>query len=172
MAVEWYKATDPQGNPLPGVQVSQKTAPGWCGENPVSGFADSQGIVSLDPGCPFGASGTWAASAPGYQSQSGTWNNNGFENKDNPVVITMRNTATADPSGNCPWGYTKDPTTGDCVKQSSPNYFANVMSWIKQNWLLLIVLLAAIAFIVLLFYNPSFFSGKLRISKAGVTATK
>jgi hypothetical protein len=145
-----YTATDETGTPLAGVHVSQKTVGGWCAANTQDGYTDASGKVTLDNGCIFPSDVNWTAEAPGYQSQSGKqsipFGGSGNVNVSMPHIVSTI-------LGQCPPGYVQD-SSGNCVQAASANILQLALDFIKNNWLLILVLVAAAAVLALLFFRP------------------
>jgi hypothetical protein len=145
-----YTATDENGTPLAGVHVSQKTVGGWCAANTQDGYTDASGKVTLDNGCIFPSDVNWTAQAPGYQSQSGhasiPFTGSGSVDISMPYVVSSI-------GGQCPPGYVQD-SSGNCVQIAGSNWLQLAFDFVKNNWLLILVLVAAAAVLALLFLRP------------------
>jgi hypothetical protein len=150
MGVVNYTVTDENGTPLAGVHVSQTTVGGWCAANTQDGYSDASGKVSLDNGCIFPSDVNWKAEAPGYQTQSGKqsvpFTGGASVNVAMPHIVSTI-------LGQCPPGYVQD-SSGNCVQAASANILQLAFDFIKNNWLLILVFVAAVAVIALLFIRP------------------
>jgi hypothetical protein len=166
VTVNTYIVTDASGTPLSGVQVAQQNKAGWCGANPVNGFTDSSGKLSLDNGCYAGATGTWTASAPGYETQSGTFNAPWPGGAKVPVAMSA--VAASPIAGVCPPGYVDQ--NGECVQAASPNFLALLGSTIKDNWLLIVVLLVVVALVAAMLWKPKSFASAVGAVQGGAPA--
>jgi hypothetical protein len=141
-----FTVRDATGNAIAGANVSMTTAPGWCSGNTVQGSTDQSGNVTLDNGC-FSSSGvTYKVTAVGYEESDGTaqlvWPG------PTQVNVTLNAVQGTGPGGLCLPGYVNQ--NGQCVQASVTNW----LSWVENNWLFVLLIVAIVIFVLVIFLNP------------------
>src|SRR5579875_922377 len=143
-----FSVTDNQGNPIEGAEISIQINTGPCAGSKATGYTNASGAAAVDDGCYFPSTVAYTVSAIGFQPQSGTAN--GWGGAHTVQVALPRITEPG--AFGCPQGYVN--INGQCVQASATNLLQNLLSAIKNNWLLILVLLFGVVFAFLLLWRP------------------
>jgi hypothetical protein len=142
-----FTVRDATGNPIAGANVAMTSSAGWCNGNTVDGATDSNGNVQLDNGCWSSSSVTYSVSAVGYQSKTNQTAQLVWPGP-TQINVTLNAVQGQGPGGLCLPGYVNQ--NGQCVQASGTNW----LSWLENNWLFVLLIVAVIIFILVTFLNP------------------
>jgi len=165
MTTIYGKVTDPDGNPLSGVQIKGHYSCGSLGfigggGNNLYTTTDSDGNWQYDTTCLFGGSATVQFIAEGYETKTENYSfpmgGGNIGSPDNPVKTVLYpvpvNPIKIGNSYTCPDGYVLQ--NGQCYLKTVANKEAKYWSWIKDNWLLIVIFIFIAVFIFILIKKP------------------